>query len=39
MVFSKTYCPYASATKELFEKISVTASVCELDAAKDGEKI
>ena len=41
MVFSKSYCPYCSATKTLFEKMDgVDATVIELDLDKEnGEAI
>ena len=40
VVFSKTYCPYCTATKTLFDKISgVDARVIELDQRGDGADI
>jgi len=40
MVFSKSYCPYCTATKTVFEKMAgVDATVLELDLNEDGEAI
>lgn len=37
VVFSKTYCPYCKATKQLFEKMGVDAEVIELDLMSNGD--
>lgn len=39
VIFSKSYCPYCHATKELFKGINVHAEVFELDAMSDGDAI
>lgn len=36
MVYSKTYCPYCTEVKGLFEKMGVSAKVVELDELADG---
>lgn len=35
-MFSKTYCPFCSATKRLFERMGVDAEVIELDEMANG---
>ncbi|KAI8332137.1 glutaredoxin-1 [Chlamydoabsidia padenii] len=39
VVFSKSYCPYCSATKKLFNQLGVDAVVVELDERDDGQAI
>jgi glutaredoxin 3 len=39
VVFSKTYCPYCTATKALFRDLGVEAKVVELDQRPDGSDI
>jgi glutaredoxin 3 len=39
VVFSKTYCPFCTSTKTLFEQLGVDAKVYELDAMDDGAEI
>ncbi|KAI7844931.1 hypothetical protein COHA_001578 [Chlorella ohadii] len=39
MVYSKTYCPYCSEVKSLFERLGVNAKVVELDELADGSKV
>lgn len=36
VVFSKTYCPFCTATKQLFAGMGVDAEVIELDEMADG---
>eukprot|EP00878_Enallax_costatus_P008030 GHUV01008397.1.p1 GENE.GHUV01008397.1~~GHUV01008397.1.p1 ORF type:complete len:155 (+),score=28.82 GHUV01008397.1:56-466(+) len=36
VVYSKTYCPYCSEAKGLFQKLSVPAKVIELDVIQGG---
>ncbi|KAI9302506.1 glutaredoxin [Cunninghamella echinulata] len=38
-VFSKTYCPYCTATKNLFKQLGVKPEVIELDTRNDGAAI
>eukprot|EP00899_Mesostigma_viride_P000108 jgi/Mesvir1/10098/Mv06971-RA.1 len=38
-VFSKTYCPYCTRVKGLFQKLGVKADVIELDTRDDGDQI
>jgi len=37
VVFSKTYCPFCIATKQLFERMGVDAKVIEFDKVADGD--
>jgi glutaredoxin 3 len=39
VVFSKTYCPYCTATKSLFKDLEINAKVIELDVVSDGDRI
>ena len=39
VVFSKTFCPYCMATKELFEELGQDTCVTELDVSRDGAAI
>ncbi|KAL4452551.1 hypothetical protein ABPG75_008213 [Micractinium tetrahymenae] len=39
IVFSKTYCPYCSEVKSLFERLGVGAKVVELDELADGSSV
>lgn len=39
IVFSKTYCPYCSEVKSLFERLGVSAKVVELDELADGSSV
>uniref|UniRef100_A0A7S2L780 Glutaredoxin domain-containing protein n=1 Tax=Leptocylindrus danicus TaxID=163516 RepID=A0A7S2L780_9STRA len=39
VVFSKTYCPFCTSTKTLFEKLNVDAKVVELDTLDNGADI
>jgi glutaredoxin 3 len=39
VVFSKTYCPYCTSTKDLFEQIKVNAVIHELDTMDNGADI
>ncbi|SAM07379.1 hypothetical protein [Absidia glauca] len=39
VIFSKSYCPYCSATKNLFKQLGVEAVVLELDQIDDGAAI
>lgn len=39
MIFSKTYCPFCSATKTLFERMGIEAEVVELDKMEDGHEM
>ncbi|KAI8149194.1 glutaredoxin [Fennellomyces sp. T-0311] len=39
MVFSKSYCPYCTGAKELFDDISVKYNALELDLREDGPEI
>jgi glutaredoxin 3 len=39
VVFSKTYCPYCTATKELFSSLGVKYAVHELDKMEDGAEL
>lgn len=39
VVFSKSYCPYCSKTKELFEDLGVDATVYELNEMDNGQAI
>ncbi|PSC73963.1 OPI10-like protein isoform B [Micractinium conductrix] len=39
MVYSKTYCPYCSEVKSLFNKLGVSAKVVELDELADGDSL
>ncbi|KAG2227974.1 hypothetical protein INT45_011998 [Circinella minor] len=36
MVFSKSYCPYCTGAKEIFDDLSVKYKVLELDIREDG---
>lgn len=38
-VYSKTYCPYCSEVKSLFQRLDVSAKVVELDKLADGAEI
>mmetsp|Transcript_11495 Transcript_11495/g.14986 ORF Transcript_11495/g.14986 Transcript_11495/m.14986 type:complete len:458 (-) Transcript_11495:37-1410(-) len=38
-IFSKTYCPYCSASKSLFSELNVDTFICELDATENGNDI
>lgn len=39
VVFSKSYCPYCTKTKQLFNSMNVNAKVIELDQMDDGNDI
>ena len=39
MVFSKSYCPYCTATKELLNGMGIEAKVIELDKIDEGSEI
>ncbi|KAL7432004.1 hypothetical protein ACHAXH_002127 [Discostella pseudostelligera] len=39
VVFSKTYCPYCTATKQLFSGMNIDAKVIELDKLDNGSEI
>jgi glutaredoxin 3 len=39
VVFSKSYCPYCTATKNLMSDMKIDAKVYELDQRKDGDAI
>jgi glutaredoxin 3 len=39
VVFSKSYCPYCSATKSLMSDLKIDAKIYELDQMKDGSAI
>eukprot|EP00276_Gloeochaete_wittrockiana_P010376 CAMPEP_0184652368 /NCGR_PEP_ID=MMETSP0308-20130426/10069_1 /TAXON_ID=38269 /ORGANISM="Gloeochaete witrockiana, Strain SAG 46.84" /LENGTH=104 /DNA_ID=CAMNT_0027087205 /DNA_START=2089 /DNA_END=2403 /DNA_ORIENTATION=- len=39
VVFSKTYCPYCTKVKGLFEELKVKAKIYELDDLPDGDSI
>lgn len=39
MVYSKSYCPYCSQVKGLFQQLNVPAKVVELDQIADGEDV
>ncbi|KAL7425449.1 hypothetical protein ACHAXH_000018, partial [Discostella pseudostelligera] len=39
VVFSKTYCPYCTATKQLFSGMNINAKVIELDQLDNGSEI
>ncbi|KAI8082928.1 glutaredoxin [Halteromyces radiatus] len=39
VIFSKSYCPYCTATKDLFKQLGVTVVVIELDERQDGAAI
>jgi glutaredoxin 3 len=39
VVWSKSYCPYCTKTKTLFETLGVKAKIYELDERKDGANI
>ncbi|KAL0487085.1 glutaredoxin [Acrasis kona] len=39
VVFSKTYCPHCTASKDLFKKIYPSFKAVELDQEKDGDEI
>ncbi|KAL0477782.1 GRXC4 [Acrasis kona] len=39
VVFSKSYCPYCTKTKQLFKQLNVDAKVIELDQRDDGADI
>ena len=39
VVFSKTYCPYCTATKGLLQDLSINAKVVELDEVPNGNQI
>lgn len=39
LIFSKSYCPYCTATKELFKTINVNAKIYELDNMDNGDDI
>jgi len=39
VVFSKSYCPYCSSTKELFKSMNIDAKVIELNEMDDGNAI
>ncbi|KAK7869645.1 hypothetical protein R5R35_010013 [Gryllus longicercus] len=39
VIFSKTYCPYCTMAKEVFNKINVTYSAIELDKRDDADAI
>ena len=39
MVFSKSYCPYCTATKELLNGMGIEAKVIELDQIDKGSEI
>ncbi|CAO3607979.1 unnamed protein product [Cunninghamella echinulata] len=39
VVFSKTYCPYCTASKNLFKQLGEKAEVIELDTRPDGSAI
>jgi glutaredoxin 3 len=38
-VFSKSYCPYCTSTKQLFDSLNVDYNVIELDQRDDGSDI
>eukprot|EP00199_Chlamydomonas_sp_CCMP681_P005287 CAMPEP_0119108810 /NCGR_PEP_ID=MMETSP1180-20130426/15670_1 /TAXON_ID=3052 ORGANISM="Chlamydomonas cf sp, Strain CCMP681" /NCGR_SAMPLE_ID=MMETSP1180 /ASSEMBLY_ACC=CAM_ASM_000741 /LENGTH=128 /DNA_ID=CAMNT_0007094467 /DNA_START=43 /DNA_END=429 /DNA_ORIENTATION=- len=39
VIFSKTYCPYCSRVKSLFEELKVDCKILELDQIGDGDAI
>ena len=39
VVFSKTYCPYCTATKQLFESMNINAKVVELNEMDNGAEV
>eukprot|EP00887_Chlorella_sp_A99_P002819 scaffold6.g2819.t1 len=39
MIYSKTYCPYCSEVKGLFQSLGVPAKVVELDELADGNAV
>lgn len=39
MVYSKTYCPYCTEVKSIFERMGVAAKVIELDDLADGDQV
>lgn len=39
IVFSKSYCPYCTKTKELFQSLKVNAKIYELDTMNNGDDI
>ncbi|KAL8097750.1 glutaredoxin-like [Apium graveolens] len=39
VVFSKTYCPYCTSVKKLFNDLGVTYKTIELDVESDGSEI
>lgn len=39
VIFSKTYCTYCRATKQLFQNLGATPTVYELDRRQDGQKL
>ena len=39
VVFSKTYCPFCTSTKNLFKDMNIPAKVIELDVVENGDQI
>lgn len=39
VIFSKTYCPYCSRVKQLFQSLNTSPKVIELDTREDGSAI
>ncbi|XP_015586006.1 glutaredoxin-C4 isoform X2 [Cephus cinctus] len=39
VIFSKTYCPYCTMAKEVFDKLKKTYTAIELDKREDGDEI
>eukprot|EP00804_Cyclotella_cryptica_P012587 CCRYP_014735-RA/>CCRYP_014735-RA protein AED:0.32 eAED:0.32 QI:0/0/0/1/1/0.5/2/0/107 len=39
VIFSKTYCPYCTATKQLFSGMNIPAKVIELDNMDNGPEV
>lgn len=39
MVFSKSYCPYCTRTKQTLSKLGIEAKVVELDQVEGGEEM
>ena len=39
VVFSKSYCPFCTTTKQLFSSMSIDAKVIELDGMENGAEI